>query len=57
VIVTGHQAFFTREALAAIAQTTLQNIADLKTGNPDPASGQGCHSDRTSHSGRGMSCR
>jgi D-lactate dehydrogenase len=37
VIVTGHQAFFTREALAAIAQTTLQNIADLEAGNPDPA--------------------
>jgi hypothetical protein len=30
VIVTGPQAFFTREALAAIAQTTLQNIADLE---------------------------
>jgi D-lactate dehydrogenase len=37
VIVTGHQAFFTREALAAIAQTTLQNIADLESGRPDPA--------------------
>ena len=37
VIVTGHQAFFTREALAAIAQTTLQNIADLEAGRPDPA--------------------
>jgi hypothetical protein len=29
--------FFTREALAAIAQTTLQNIADLEAGSPDPA--------------------
>jgi D-lactate dehydrogenase len=37
VIVTGHQAFFTREALAAIAQTTLQNIADLEAGRPDSA--------------------
>jgi D-lactate dehydrogenase len=37
VIVTGHQAFFTREALSAIAQTTLQNIADLEAGRPDPA--------------------
>jgi hypothetical protein len=37
VIVTGHQVFFTREALAAIAQTTLQNIADLEAGRPDPA--------------------
>jgi D-lactate dehydrogenase len=37
VIVTGHQAFFTREALAAIAQTTLQNIADLEAGRPGRA--------------------
>ena len=37
VIVTGHQAFFTREALAVIAQITLQNIADLEAGRPDPA--------------------
>lgn len=28
VIVTSHQAFFTREALSAIAQTTLQNLTD-----------------------------
>ena len=37
VIVTGHQAFFTREALAAIAEVTLQNIAGLEAGRPDPA--------------------
>jgi len=37
VLVTGHQAFFTKEALAAIAQTTLQNIADFEAGRPDPA--------------------
>ena len=30
VMVTGHQAFFTREALAAIARTTLQNIRDIE---------------------------
>ncbi|QDU78837.1 D-lactate dehydrogenase [Polystyrenella longa] len=29
VIVTGHQGFFTQEALTAIAQTTLQNLSDL----------------------------
>ncbi|GAA4447459.1 2-hydroxyacid dehydrogenase [Novipirellula rosea] len=29
VIITGHQAFFTREALQCIAETTLQNIADI----------------------------
>jgi D-lactate dehydrogenase len=30
VIITGHQAFFTRDALDAIAQTTLQNVADFE---------------------------
>lgn len=30
VIVTGHQAFFTREALDAIATTTLENIAEVE---------------------------
>jgi D-lactate dehydrogenase len=34
VIVTGHQAFFTREALASIANTTLRNIAELERGQP-----------------------
>lgn len=35
VLVTGHQAFFTREALAAIAETTIDNIATFeKTGHP-----------------------
>lgn len=29
VIITGHQAFFTQEALTKIAETTLQNIADF----------------------------
>lgn len=32
VIVTSHQAFFTREALSNIAQTTLQNIRDFEEG-------------------------
>ncbi len=33
VIITGHQAFFTKEALQCIAETTLRNIADVeKTG-------------------------
>lgn len=32
VIITGHQAFFTEEALAAIAETTLQNINDIDEG-------------------------
>ena len=35
VLITAHQAFLTREALAAIAATTLENLADL-------ASGKGC---------------
>lgn len=34
VLVTGHQAFFTREALGAIAATTLANIADFAAGRP-----------------------
>jgi D-lactate dehydrogenase len=32
VIITGHQAFFTREALADIAATTLKNITKLENG-------------------------
>ena len=32
VIVTSHQAFFTKEALSNIAQTTLQNIQDFIDG-------------------------
>lgn len=34
VIVTSHQAFFTEEALDAIANTTLQNAMDFESGNP-----------------------
>lgn len=34
VIVTAHQAFLTREALAAIARTTLDNITAWSTGQP-----------------------
>ena len=30
VVITGHQAFFTAEALANIAETTLANLADLE---------------------------
>lgn len=36
VLITGHQAFFTREALANIARTTLGNVADLEAGRPCP---------------------
>ncbi|EMJ4931691.1 2-hydroxyacid dehydrogenase [Pseudomonas aeruginosa] len=36
VVVTAHQAFFTREALAAIADTTLANIAAFGAGRPIP---------------------
>jgi D-lactate dehydrogenase len=32
VIVTGHQAFFTREALANIAATTMENITRFEQG-------------------------
>jgi len=34
VLITGHQGFFTREALEHIAQTTLQNVALCKQGCP-----------------------
>ncbi|MBU3991184.1 MAG: 2-hydroxyacid dehydrogenase [Alphaproteobacteria bacterium] len=34
VLVTGHQAFLTEEALAAIAATTLANIADAEASRP-----------------------
>jgi D-lactate dehydrogenase len=34
VIITAHQAFLTREAMAAIAQTTLDNIAAWDAGTP-----------------------
>lgn len=32
VLVTGHQAFFTQEALTTIAETTMRNIADFEAG-------------------------
>jgi len=34
VIITGHQAFFTSNAMEAIAQTTLDNITKLEAGEP-----------------------
>ncbi|WP_026954864.1 2-hydroxyacid dehydrogenase [Algoriphagus vanfongensis] len=34
VLITGHQAFLTREALAQIAQTTLRNISEFEAGDP-----------------------
>ena len=34
VIITGHQAFFTRQAVDAIANTTLQNVSDFESGGP-----------------------
>ncbi|MFN7142914.1 MAG: 2-hydroxyacid dehydrogenase [Myxococcota bacterium] len=37
VLVTGHQAFFTREALTAIAGTTIANLTGFEAGAPDPA--------------------
>lgn len=36
VLITGHQAFFTREALEAIAETTLSNLDDLQAGRACP---------------------
>lgn len=34
VLITGHQAFLTTEALEAIAETTAQNLAAFRDGNP-----------------------
>jgi len=34
VLMTGHQAFLTEEALAAIAETTLASISDFEAGRP-----------------------
>ena len=34
VIVTGHQAFFTREAVGTIVATTLESMADFEAGRP-----------------------
>lgn len=34
VIVTGHQAFFTREAVTTICETTLRSITEFATGKP-----------------------
>jgi D-lactate dehydrogenase len=34
VIVTGHQAFFTREAIGTICATTLESISDFEAGRP-----------------------
>jgi D-lactate dehydrogenase len=31
VLITGHQAFFTREALEAIAETTISNITEFQS--------------------------
>ena len=36
VIVTGHQVFFTREALKTIADTTIQNLDDYSDGKDNP---------------------
>ncbi|MCA9405739.1 MAG: 2-hydroxyacid dehydrogenase [Candidatus Omnitrophica bacterium] len=37
VVITGHQAFFTKTALSNIAETTLKNISDFEAGQLDPA--------------------
>jgi D-lactate dehydrogenase len=36
VLITGHQAFFTEEALKNIAETTIANITDFEQGRPNP---------------------
>ena len=34
VVITGHQAFLTREALTQIADITLSNVSDFEAGSP-----------------------
>jgi len=34
VVATAHQGFLTREALAAIAEATLENVSRLERGEP-----------------------
>ena len=36
VLISGHQAFFTAEALENIATTTLQNLTDIEQGKTCP---------------------
>jgi D-lactate dehydrogenase len=36
VLVTGHQAFFTREALRNISETTLGNLTAIERGEASP---------------------
>lgn len=36
VLITGHQAFFTEEALQNIAETTIANLSDFEQGRPCP---------------------
>ena len=36
VIITGHQAFFTRNAMEAIARETLANVTAFERGQPPP---------------------
>ena len=36
VLITGHQGFFTREALAEIAETVIRNISDFAEGRTNP---------------------
>jgi D-lactate dehydrogenase len=36
VLITGHQAFLTEEALNAIAETTLANLCAVMAGVPAP---------------------
>ena len=34
VLITGHQAFFTEDALTTIAETTVQSVTDFPAGRP-----------------------
>ncbi len=36
VLITAHQGFFTKEAVTAIASTTIRNVTEFERGTPDP---------------------
>jgi len=36
ILITPHQAFFTKEAVTAIAETTITKLTDFENGKPQP---------------------
>ena len=53
VIVTSHQAFLTEEALANIADTTVQNLLDMENGQ---CANEVCHRGATAEDCKSGKC-